>query len=615
MLSIRNLVGEEELLTDFKTLSRNRKVNGEKMLTLSAFPTANNVHAFPLIEEESVVTFKDEEYVIKKFGARSIGNRFTKQVEAIHKFFPDMLDKRQRKIHNGSMTFAAACQFVFEDSGYTFAIIDTFTAKQFENFGGNNRLALLQTLLDRYEAEMEIVGKQVRFKKKIGVDTDFQFRYGHNIKTFSRDVDTSNLSTYIEGKGAEGITANYTSPNAGIFGLRDAEDVEDERFTSEPTLRAELKKRLVDTPEVSLTVDFVDLRAAGYPYPVPNEGDRVFVIFEPMDDLEVETRQMEIVEDFNVNLEPISTKVTLANHSKTYSGTMFSNVQKALKVIVNDDGMIKYNVLDEAVRLATEAIQSAQTELLFNNGITGIDKEDPNLLTRFTSRGIGVSEDGGNTFPEAITGRGVNTSLLTAGGIHTNNIAIIGDSLFFWDGSGFHAIDPADLDKFVRILGGEIYISKGAMTLERPDGYKVINNGMSVYDVNIQAITKPMFHGPGVVDVQKGYSVWMKSRSTTSLDYNQYRFKHDGRYLKVRFRLLAGGSNKAHLEIWRGGSLVASAFTSVTDEYDPSVLIGSTLTVDLGVPDGQRDTFQIRMRSSVSDADVFAIVTDYWQEG
>lgn len=769
MLSVRNLVGKEELLTDFKALNRNKKVNGEKMLTLSAFPTKDNIHAYPLIEEESIITFKDEEYVIKKYGGRSIGNTFMKQVDAIHKFFPDMMDKRQRKIHNGSMTFAAACQFVFEDSGYTFAIIDTFGAKEFENFGGNNRLALLQTLLDRYQAEMEIVGKQVRFKKKIGLDTDFQFRYGHNIKTFSRDVDTSNLSTYIKGYGKKkeetdiisgvaipygsragtyytepglnvlatdkvGATfkfsftgtgfdfdailtflggiwefsvdgsqavkvstykdlvredkvmpvirglehklhnvvatfvgadsknpytkgkgapapiaylksgniiklyrelvgdeqymavAEYTSPNATLYGLRDAGDFEDERFTSNSTLLAEIKKQLQDTPEVSFTIDFVDLRAAGYPYPSPNEGDRVFTIYEPMDDLEVETRLMEVNEEFVPDwdtpgeVKPIRSKVTLANYTKTFSGTMYSNVQKTLKGIVNDDGIIKYNVLDEAVRLATEAIKSAQTELEFINGITGRDKEDPNLLTRFTSRGVGVSSDGGNTFPDAITGLGVNTTLLTAGAIHTNNIAIIGDSLFFWDGSGFHAIDPADLDKFVRILGGEIYISKGALTLERPDGYKVINNGLSVYDVNIQAITLPMFHGPGVVEVQKGYSIWMRSRSSTSLDYNQYRIKRDARYLKIRFRLLAGGgagddpANTAYLEIWKDGEVAASASTRVSDEYDPSVLTGSTLTVDMGIPNGQRDTFQIRMRSDVDGANVFAVVSEYWME-
>ncbi|MGI2329644.1 prophage endopeptidase tail family protein [Planococcus sp. YIM B11945] len=740
MLLVRNMAGEEEYLADFKALSRNRKVNGEKTLSLTVFPTEKNEHAYPLVEEESIITFKDEEYVIKKFGGRSIGNKFLKQVEGIHKFFPDMIDLRQRKIHNGSMTFAAACQFVFENSGYTYAIIDSFDAKEFENFGGKNRLELLQILLDRFQAEMEIVGKQVRFKKKIGNDTDFQFRYGFNVKTFSRDVDTSNLSTYIKGYGKKkeetdvlsgiGIPyasragtyftepglnvlatdkvgasfkfsftgtgfdfevilnflggvwefsidgsqtqristfkdvtredkivpvirglehklhnvvatfvgadtknpytkgkgapapiaylksgniiklyrelvgdeqyvaiAEYTSPNAEIYGIRDAGDFEDERFTSNATLLAEIKKLLQDTPEVSLTIDFVDLRAAGYPYTVPNEGDRVFIIYEPADDLEVETRLMEVNEEYDVNLNPIRTKTTLANYSKTFSGTMFGNVQKTLKGIINDDGIIKYNVLDEAVKLATEAIKSAQTELDFTNGITGRDKEDPNLLTRFTSRGIGVSSDGGNTFPEAITGHGVTTSLLTAGAIHTNNIAIIGDSLFFWDGSGFHSIDPNDLERFVKITGGFLDISKGAISITRPDGYVVMNNGLLQNDFSIQP-PNPTFRNKDTVSEQGVY--W----STTEVEpqnCESYSYSHKSRLLRIHAVIHDVGSGKgariAVVDITTGETLAqATRYNLTHDEATANPVI---LTVDLGTPTGNFRSIYIRLNTTV----------------
>src|SRR5690606_16942522 len=110
----------------------------------------------------------------------------------------------------------------------------------FENLGNDNRLSLLQKGLERYKAEMEIVGKDVRFKKQIGNDTDFQFRYGHNIKTIEKGVDTTNIATVIRGKGAEGITAYYRSPNADILGEIDSPPVEDERFKSEETLLEEM---------------------------------------------------------------------------------------------------------------------------------------------------------------------------------------------------------------------------------------------------------------------------------------------------------------------------------------------------------------------------------------
>src|SRR5690625_922928 len=348
-----------------KGFKRTRRVNGEKVIEFTAIPFEENENTFDLIVEESSVNALDDKYIIKKLTEQSRGKKYIKQVTAIHKFYVDLINKQQPSIHNGSITFNNYMQMVFEDTGYTFVAIDQFNARSFENLGNENRLALLQKGLERFKAEFELVGNEVRFKHQIGNDTDFQFRFGHNIKTISREIDTTNLATRIKGKGADGIEAEYTSPNAHIFGVIDAPPVEDERFTTESALLEEMKSRLQDEPLVSITIDFVDLRAAGYPYTVPNEGDRVFLIYEPMEDLLIETRIMEIDETYNKNMEVTETKVTLSNYTKSFAGTMFDNTSKQLSNIVNDDGVIKYSVLDDAVKIATEALQSAQTELVF----------------------------------------------------------------------------------------------------------------------------------------------------------------------------------------------------------------------------------------------------------
>ncbi|MFS0820752.1 phage tail protein [Bacillus sp. 1P02SD] len=424
MLTVRDLMGNEELLTDFKELTLNRKVNGEKVISLTILPTQHNEHSFPKVEEESILTFNNEEYVIKKVSGRGIGNTFIKRVEAIHKIYVDLINKQQPRIHNGSMTFANYLSFVFDGTGYTFSIIDSFNAQSFENLGNDNRLALLQKGLERYKAEMDIWSTNIRFKKKVGNDTDIQFRYGHNIKSIEKNVDTTNLATVIRGTGAEGISAYYRSPNADIFGEIDAPPVNDERFTSQETLLEEMKARLEDTPEFSITIDFVDLRAAGYPWTVPNEGDRVFIIYEPMNDLLIETRILEITEVYDVNFNVIKTNVTLANYKKTFAGTMFDNVNKRLRDIVNDDGIVRYNALDEWVKIATEAIKSAQTELVFENGIIARDKNNPNFLVVLNSNGLGISRDGGQTFKDAITSEGFVLSAGAIGQLNANNIQI-----------------------------------------------------------------------------------------------------------------------------------------------------------------------------------------------
>jgi phage minor structural protein len=453
LLTIRDLLGNEEILTDYKELTLNRKVNGEKSISLTILPTVHNAHSFPLVEEESILEFDGEEYVIKKMQERNIGNTYIKRVDAIHKFYVDLINKQQPIIHNGSITFTNYMQRVFEGTGYTFSLIDSFTAQSFENLGNDNRLSLLQKGLERYKAEMELVGNDVRFKKQVGNDSDFQFRYGHNIKTIERNVDTTNLATVIRGKGAplneegtEHITAYHRSPNADIFGEIDAPPVEDERFSTKDSLEAEMKARLQDTPEFSITIDFVDLRAAGYPWTVPNEGDRVFVIYEPMNDLIIETRILEINEVYDANGTVIKTDVTLANYKKTFAGTMFNNLDKRLKDIVNDDGVVKYSVLDEAVRGATEALQSAQTELEFNNGIIAREKDNPNKLVLLNSAGLGVSTDGGNQFKTAITADGVVAERIVGG-------AIIGVNLASANQSGIFHVNGADAE-FINTSNG-----------------------------------------------------------------------------------------------------------------------------------------------------------------
>lgn len=600
MLTVRNLEGLEEPLADIY-VTRNRKVNGEKTLTFMISPTKENQHAFNMVEEEAILTFDGEEYVIKKVSQRSVGKKYNKQITAIHKFFTDMIDSRQRNIHNGSLTFVNALKFIFDGTAYSYVVRDEFNAETFENFGGDNRLALLQTILERYQAEMEIVGPQVEFKRKVGNDTDFPFRYGHNIKTFSRDVDTSNLSTYIKGYGKKkeetdvlsgtkipyesksgtyfthegtnflgtakvGATfkfsftgtgfnfdtavhflggmweftidnsqtvsislykdvdleektfeivrglehkkhnvtvkftgtdpknpytkesdkdaltpqvylkngnciglyrelvgdesyqavAEYTSPNAEIYGHRDAGDVVDERFTKKDSLLAEIKSRLQDTPEVSIAIDFVDLRAAGYPYTVPNEGDRVFTIYEPIEGLTLENRILEIDEEFRPSdvlpyYVPIRTKVTLANHKKSFSGTMMGTVQKALKSIVDSNGKVKSSVLDDAVLATTKALQSAQTEVEFTNGFLLRSKLDPNDLVIINSSGIGLSEDGGNSFGQAMTAGGFVADYITTGTLRA--IIIEGVEIY---GSLFESReDENGGENFIRITNNE----------------------------------------------------------------------------------------------------------------------------------------------------------------
>ncbi|PHC86030.1 hypothetical protein COF42_17105 [Bacillus wiedmannii] len=421
LISVTDLAGNTEALVEFKGLRRRRAINGEKILSFSIYPSENNKSSFDLAKEESEIGFDGETYIIKSLQERNIGMTYFKQVECIHEFFVKMIEKQKYAVHDGSMTMQDAMNFVFEGTGYQPVIIDAFYAQRFENFGNDNRLALLKKALERYKAEITINQNQVKLRTKIGEDTDFQFRYNFNVKTFERNVDTKSLATYIRGYGKDGLMREYTSPNVNKFGFKEAPAVRDEKYTTTEGLDERLKEELQDTPIVSITIDFVDLRKAGYPYIIPNEGDRVFLIYEPMN-VDIEARIIEIEEEYDENLNPIRTKVTLSNKKDDFAGTLFDYVDKGFSRILDDGGKVKYNVLDDAVRIATEAIKSAQTELTFENGILAINPENPNEIVIFNSAGIGISRDGGHTFKEALTYEGLVASVGVIGELSANHI-------------------------------------------------------------------------------------------------------------------------------------------------------------------------------------------------
>lgn len=743
LVTIADLTGNIEPLTGIKEIVRNRKVNGEKTVKTTVLPTSDNTASFPLVQEESTLDIKGEEYVIKILNEHSIGNFTFKQGEAVHKAFDDLLNQRVEDTVSGTLSILEAANFIFNGSEYSVNVIDAFAAETWENLGNKNRRFLLKELLEKYEAEFTVSGKTLTIRKQIGAITDFQFRYNYNIKTIERTVNTQNLSTKIKGYGKEhedqtilkgkynpsidlnsgkwesatqpyiftqvvdttfsytftgcridfqywgdnlgGVwefslspggkkatvstwkesgawdivpifdgleereytvtaifkgadpnhkakegedpkrgyvayssdetrktfhvyrnrvgderymaVAEYLSPNWTIYGIRDADPIQDDQFTDNASLLEHLEKIIQDVPEVSITLDFIDLRKAGYPFEIPNEGDTVDLIYEPMKDVDITTRIMEIEETLNENLEVVATKVTIGNYKKDAAQTQFDTVQKQLGSIVRSDGKIRYNVMDEAVKIATEAIKSAQTQLVFENGIKAVDKNDPNRIVVFNSAGLGISTDGGNEFRNAITYQGIVTDLLTAGQIKTNHIFIVGeDDLFFWDGNYLKAVDADDSGKYVQLNSSGLLIEKGAVTIKRSDGFAFVIDGIPQMDLDFQE-TSPSFLNPAVV-THEGY--FWTTQSTEVVDCAYFSFLHTSRYLKVSAALLAeeGGTTTLTVETGMGADRVILTSATETRFEETVGGYGKTLIYDMGVPTGLEKGVYLRLKSS-----------------
>lgn len=454
---VTNLAGESELLVDYSGLKRTRKVNGDYSLSFAILKTDKNEHAFPLAEEESIVEYDSQQYRIKDVTEVLVGITPIKTVQATHIFF-DLVDTYKYDYLENTQTLQSCLTFALDGTGCTFEVIDSFPNAVFEKFGEDNSLSLVQKALNVFGAEVQINNEHLKLYRQIGTETEIQIRYGYNIKTLEKYVNTNNLSTYIKGYGKKNedgsyvVTAEYTSPNAhlhkdenGNVKLKHAKPVYDERYTVYEELLARIKSELIDEPQVSFKVDALELKKMGVLTEQLNEGDRVFVIYEPLG-IDLIARVLEIV-DYPESAKPA--EYTFGNFRNNFTSEMagFQKTKDNVDAILNGEQKLPYNALDDAVLRATEALQSAATELIFDNGIIARDPKNPNRLVLINSKGIGISDNGGATFREAITADGF---VLSAGAIGTLSANHISTGIL----TGVDIQSPTSLGGLIRINEG-----------------------------------------------------------------------------------------------------------------------------------------------------------------
>lgn len=266
----------EEFLNELKGFEKFEEVRGDNSIEFTSFESDNNP-AFDLIKEEALVVVGEFEYRIKQV-REFIG---FKEVFAQNVFF-DLITTRQERSFSGYREFDDFLEYIFEGTDWTYSS-DVEGEMAISNYGKDNVVKLVDKLCDEFECEYEILpDNHVHFTKEIGEDKGAQYRYGHNVKTLSKFVDTSNLRTVIYGYGADDLEVKYVSPNVEKFGELVAEPVKDERFTIEENFYEYVRKRLIDYPELSIEVDTLELMDKDL-------GEKVWMIYEPLG-IEFQTR-------------------------------------------------------------------------------------------------------------------------------------------------------------------------------------------------------------------------------------------------------------------------------------------------------------------------------------
>lgn len=439
-MQIVDLLGNAYIVeANFK---RNRSLSGDRSLSMTIHYTkTNKLFINDIGELWELVDENDFQWVVIYVNPKGKGDHLVVDVKAVPKIFDYLNTNRIYEDINEHMTAIVAFEYIFSDTPYSFELLDSFNAIQWEGFGGGKtKLEQFKDALNRYGAEFELIGNEVRLYKQIGRDTQFMYHYKLNASNISKEVDAEQMWTYAKGFGdfesgePPKLTREYRSPLADLIGERHAPPFRDGRVSLAETMDNRIKTLVDESLKISISASLHDLREQGYPLNQPVLGDRVFLIDDRIN-LKDEIRVVDITEVRDYQARLISFEVTMGSQSLTKKRQ--SNLKHAIDEIIEiSEGrkQLPLSALDNAVVSATRKLLNADTEIFFtDSGLLMISKNDPNLVVIANSEGLGVSVDGGATFNNAITGDGINTDLLTAGSINTERIRITaGDSNVLW---------------------------------------------------------------------------------------------------------------------------------------------------------------------------------------
>lgn len=298
---LRTMTGIVEPITDFTEFRHRESTEGEKSLSFYVYKTDRNKRIFDLIKNKEKIEFDGNKYVVDVCDREPIGTTVEKYIEARHEMFDRLNGTFIEVQYTGYLRIERALEIALEGSGLTFEVIGNFTSREFENFGRAKGLELFKQVIKRWGVEYRVQGTHLIIAQAIGNITDAQFRHGHNLKSISEHIDTTNIETFIKGFSYDDETgellayAEYESPYSHLYKdengnkvLYHAEYVYDNRFRDNESLKEHIKSILKDTPDYHLQITYEELKKNGFKLHHYQLGDYVWCIYEPLDlDLQV----------------------------------------------------------------------------------------------------------------------------------------------------------------------------------------------------------------------------------------------------------------------------------------------------------------------------------------
>ena len=273
------------------TIKATNAVNGERSITGEII---SGDAVLSRIERGWRLRFEDEYYVVTYAKPIDEGKNVRVSFDAVHQFFWDFgKTSVYDQLSDGSHTFRAYLDFIFNGSGYRYDIETSLMVKAFEkqSFGYKNRLSLFNDIITSSGVEFQVNGKVVRILAKVGTDLSTVVRKNFNLNELGIEKNIGDFVTYQKGFGAyfdeedhsKGrLEVEYISPLASVYGKLEAEPFVDERYSQSSSLLAVLKANVDNSYTISVSLDMEDLTRAGYKYKQPIAGDYIMAINETL---------------------------------------------------------------------------------------------------------------------------------------------------------------------------------------------------------------------------------------------------------------------------------------------------------------------------------------------
>lgn len=276
---------------DNSSVAIKQTLNGEYSLSFYIPRTPKNRDCYDLIQEDALITVEGETFVIVSVAELPL----SKDVIAVHEFFELNDEQVDQTLADAFHTLEGALAVIFNGLEWSYQLHDTFEMAYLKDVGDDNPIALLQDVLKAFGAEYSVssVDKVVHISKRVGVDTDYQIRYKHNLVVIDKDIDASDVKTAIRIRynkredGTYASTTIYTSPHVDKYRkVKWAKTVEYDT-TSAEVAQAYGASQINDTPIITIACEFVHLQRAGYNASDIALGNSFYLIDERLNENEL----------------------------------------------------------------------------------------------------------------------------------------------------------------------------------------------------------------------------------------------------------------------------------------------------------------------------------------